>query len=65
MGLAGGYADILLKKRLLTLFLDTRKSGKFQSLSRMQQQLMPIVDTYIPTNFGARASFVGHIPYSA
>lgn len=43
------------EKRYLTLFLDKRKSGKFQSSSRMMQTVDVLVDMYILSAPGARA----------
>ena len=43
------------EKRYSTLFLDSSKSGKFQSSSRMMQTVDVLVDMYILSAPGARA----------
>lgn len=47
------------RKRLLTLFLDSSKSGKFQSSSRMQQTVDAFVDRYIMPIASVRTLVVG------
>ena len=59
-------AKTFLEKRLLTLFLDSSESGKFQSSSRMQQTVDAFVDKYILAGIHQRVNVkYRYILYSA